>query len=683
MTPEQEIALLREKLRYHNYLYYNLDNPEISDAQYDALLARLGELENRNPELITSDSPTQKVGGSASGEFAPVKHRVPMLSLDNSYSEADVAAWHDRVVKGLNGAPHGLLVEAKIDGLSCALVYKNGVLQTAATRGDGETGEDVTANVRTIISVPLKLKMDVPGTVEIRGEVYISKPDFSKLNEKQQAAQLEPFANPRNAAAGSLRQKDPRVTAKRPLRFFAHSYGFFDGPPEPESHSDFLRRCTEWGLEACPLRKQCADIGEVLEFFKISESKRPGLDYEIDGMVVKVDELVNQRILGATARSPRWAVAFKFPAQQATTILKDVIFSVGRTGVVTPVAELQPVECGGVTISSATLHNFDEIARLSVKIGDTVVIERAGDVIPKIVKAVLSARTGNERDVKVPDECPVCAAKVHKDPDGVAYRCTNPSCPAQLREKLQHFGSRDAMDIDGLGAAVVEQLTAHKLVNDFGDLYILEKPQLAALKVFSDQKGLFKKADNLLAAIAKSRTRPLPKLIFALGIRHVGEKSAQILADYFLSMDALASADRESLEHIPEIGPVIAEEIFSFFRTPQVGALLTKLRAIGLNFTHTAPPPSGDRPLDGKTFVFTGELAALSRAQAKALVAELGGREISSVSAKTDYVVAGEKPGGKFTKARSLGVKIITEQEFIALTKKPEPGKDVSQQELF
>lgn len=667
MTPGQEIALLREKLRYHNYLYYNLDNPEISDAQYDALLKRLQALERENPSFVTPDSPTQKVSGTVSSDFKPVRHRVPMLSLDNSYSKEDIAAWHARVVKGLNAAPHELIVEAKIDGLSCSLVYADGVLQTAATRGDGETGEDVTLNVRTIIDIPLSLKKPVSGSLEIRGEIFMAKTDFAKLNERQKTDGLEPFANPRNAAAGSLRQKDPRVTARRTLKFFAHSYGFFDGIDEPVRHSAFLDFCSELGLNPCPVRRVCKSIDEAMAFLAETEERRQALPYEIDGMVLKVNELSNQRILGATARSPRWAVAFKFPAQQAVTILRDVNYSVGRTGVITPVAVLNPVECGGVTISSATLHNFDEVARLGVKIGDTVVIERAGDVIPKVVKVVTTSRQSTEQEILPPKECPVCHGAVHKDPEEVAYRCDNPSCPAQLREKILHFGSRDAMDIDGLGDAVVDQLVESGLVLDFGGLYILEKAQLVGLKVFSDQKGVHKKADKLLAAIGASRHRSLARLIYALGIRHVGEKSAELLALHFRELEILAKATAQQLEEIPEIGPVMAQEISAFFAAPQVEELLRKLKAVGLNFHQTEHSRLADRTLEGKTFVFTGELETMPRTRAKELVRARGGKEVSAVSASTDYVVVGAKPGSKAEKARELGVKLLTEREFLDL----------------
>ncbi|MDD4003735.1 MAG: NAD-dependent DNA ligase LigA [Elusimicrobiaceae bacterium] len=691
MKPEQEIALLREKLRYHNYLYYNLDNPEISDAQYDALLKRLGQLERENPLLITPDSPTQKVGGALSSEFRPVRHRVPMLSLDNSYSQEDIAAWHARVVKGLNGAPHELIAEGKIDGLSCSLVYSGGMLLTAATRGDGETGEDVTLNVRTMIDIPLSLREPVPGTVEIRGEIFMSKQDFLRLNDRQRRDGQEPFANPRNAAAGSLRQKDPRVTAKRPLGFFAHSYGFFDRITEPARHSDFLDKCAGWGLKPCPVRRICPGIDEALAFLRETALERQALPFEIDGMVLKVNELASQRLLGSTARSPRWAVAFKFPAQQATTVLRNVYFSVGRTGVITPVAELNPVECGGVVISSATLHNFDEVARLGVKTGDTVIVERAGDVIPKIVKVVTTSRQGNEQEVLPPQQCPVCHGAVQKDPEEVAYRCANPSCPAQLREKLLHFGSRDAMDIDGLGETVVEQLVSTGLVHDMGDLYILEKAQLAQLKAFSDQKGVHKKADKLLAAISASRGRTLARLIYALGIRHVGEKSAELLASHFKTMDALTAASAQQLEEIAEIGPVIAGEINAFFSAPEAKALVFKLKTIGLTFTQDAAASAAARTLEGKTFVFTGELSAMPRSRAKELVREHGGKEVSAVSAATDFLVTGEKPGSKLAKARELGVTVLTEREFMKLVNpqqsaaNPETGRHArpDQPELF
>ncbi|MDD2773626.1 MAG: NAD-dependent DNA ligase LigA [Elusimicrobiales bacterium] len=686
MTPAQEIEKLRAQLRRHDYLYFIADNPEISDADYDALMRRLRELEAKHPGLITPDSPSQRVGGEPSRDFAPVPHEVPMLSLDNSYSEAEIRLWHERVKKGLGGEAPTLVIEAKIDGLSCSLIYENGELRTAATRGDGSTGEDVTANARAIRSIPLKLLGGAPELVEIRGEVFMDRADFDKLNETQKSLGEEPFANPRNAAAGSLRQKDPRVTAGRGLKFFAHSYGRIRGLAEPQSHWQFLRQCEEWGLMVSKVRARLGTIDEVVAFYNKHEQKRGALPYDIDGLVVKVDELRKQRILGYTAKSPRWAIAFKYPAQQAVTVLKNVIFSVGRTGVITPVAELEPVPCAGVVISSATLHNFDEVARLGVKIGDKVVIERAGEVIPKVIKAVTTSRTGDEREIIPPSRCPACDAKLHKEEGEVALRCINPACPAQARERLLHFASRDAMDIDGLGDAVVDYLLEKELIKDAADIYSLTKekirtPDKPKQKKSGDsfekteteaemKRGLSikdKKADNLLAAIDKSRKRPLSRLIFALGPRHVGEKTALILARRFKNLHHLMNAPLEELEKIREVGPVVARSVHEFFADEAVRKLAVRLEKAGLNLDEPDAPAGANAKLDGTTFVFTGELSSMPRAAAQRKVRELGGKDISAVSAKTTYLVAGAEPGSKLKKAQTLGVKILSEEEFLQL----------------
>ncbi|MFH1619227.1 MAG: NAD-dependent DNA ligase LigA, partial [bacterium] len=518
-----EIEKLRAEIRRHEYLYYVLDKPDISDADFDLLMRRLAELEKKYPKLIRPDSPTMRVGGIPSRDFAPVRHFVPMLSLDNISSAEELLAWHDRVKKNLGFLPSTdgassafeLVVEAKIDGLSCSLLYENGLLRTAATRGDGETGEDVTSNARTIRSIPLRLEKEPATIMEIKGEVYMERADFKKLNREQLRNGLEPFANPRNAAAGSLRQKDPRITSSRRLRFFVHSFGMMKDGKFPDTHWEYLKLCKNLGFAVCPARKLCADIHDVISFFDDYAEKRLQLPYEIDGLVVKVNSLQRQKLLGFTAKSPRWAVAFKYPPQQAVTSVKSVVFSVGRTGVITPVAELEPVACSGVTISSSTLHNFDEIKRLDLRTGDRVVIERAGEVIPHVVKVVASARTGKEREILPPQKCPACGAKTSRDEEEVALRCVNPSCQAQFRRALLHFGSRNAMDIAGLGEAVVDQLLAKKLVGDFSGIYRLTKEDLLTLEFFKD-----KKSQNLLDEIEKSRTKLLSRLIYSLGIRH-------------------------------------------------------------------------------------------------------------------------------------------------------------------
>ncbi len=694
MKPELEILRLREELRRHDRLYYTQDNPEISDTDYDLLMAQLRALEEANPHLITPDSPTRRVGGEPSRDFAPVPHEVPMLSLDNSYSPDEIRLWHERVKKGLSGEEPPLVVEAKIDGLSCSLLYENGLLKTAATRGDGSTGEDVTANARTIRTIPLKLAGVFTSLVEIRGEVFMDRPDFERLNKQQLEQGEEPFANPRNAAAGSLRQKDAQITAKRGLKFFVHSYGRIAGMPEPLSHWEYLEQCAAWGFLVSKTRRQCATIDEVISFYRELETGRNALSYDIDGLVVKVDSLHKQRVLGFTSKSPRWAIAFKYPAQQAVTTLLKVIFQVGRTGAVTPVAGLKPVECAGVTISSATLHNFDELKRLEIKIGDSVIIERAGEVIPKVVKVLKEKRTGNETDIKLPEKCPACFSPLHREEGEVALRCLNPACLAQVREKILHFASRNAMDIVGLGDAVVDFLLDKKLVRDAADIYLLAKEQIrtpdkpkgktAAQPVLfqvgdeppventAKKRGLSikdKKADNLLFAIDKSREQPLSRLLFALGPRHVGEKLALLLSRHFRTMDALRAAPFETLEVLPEVGPVIARSVYDFFQDAQVQDLLERLKKAGLNFTEPDFAPAHGARLEGKTFVFTGELAQLTRQQAQQKVRELGGKDVGSVSAKTSYVVAGAEAGSKLKKAEKLGVPILTEEQFLDLLK--------------
>lgn len=663
-STKAEVLKLREELARHDYNYYVLDNPVIADAEYDALMARLRALEDVHPELASPDSPTRRVGGAPSSRFAPVTHATPMLSLDNSYNEQDILAWHERVLKGLGGQSPEYVVEAKIDGLSCALTYENSVLKTAATRGDGVTGEDVTANARTIKAIPLRLRESVPGLVEIRGEVYMDRRDFEAVNESELSEGREPFANPRNAAAGSLRQKDPSVTARRRLRFFAHSYGLFGegSGGGPETHSAFIETCARWGLAASPVRKLCRSIEEVLSFYRQYDAGRDSLPYEIDGLVVKVNSLSMQKILGVTAKSPRWAIAFKYPARQATTTLLRVIHSVGRTGVITPRADLQPVQCGGVTISSATLHNYDEVARLDVREGDRVVIERAGEVIPKVVKALVSERGGNEKEIRPPEKCPSCGGPVTRDPEEVAYRCENPSCPTQVARGLVHFASRDAMDIEGLGEAAVEQLVQKGYVKDFADIYSLDILRLLTLDLFAE-----KRAENLLDAIVRSKKQPLSRLVFALGIRHVGEKTARNLAAHFKTMDKLASAGTDELARIGDVGPVLAESIHGFFANEGTVLLIARLRGAGLNMEEPESVSAKGSSFDGKTVVFTGELKTLTRAQAQQKVRELGGKDSGSVSAKTSYVVAGGEAGSKLDKARKLGVTILTEEEFLKL----------------
>ncbi len=661
MHPKEEIEQLKKLINYHNNLYYNLDNPVLSDTQYDELYQKLKNLEDAYPQFRTKNSPTQRVGGQASSRFVQITHAVPMMSLDNSYNANDIRAWHERTAKTLQTASFDMVVEAKIDGVSCSLTYENGQLVQAASRGDGKIGEDITANVKTISSIPHTLAGAFPpGRVEIRGEVYLEKQDLDALNKIQQAKNENTFANTRNAAAGFLRHKNSDVVAKRPLKFFAHSFGV--GDIAAHSFSEFISLCQTWGFTVGPVRLQTANIEQVISFYNEFNSTRHELPFDVDGLVVKVNAFNEQQILGATAKSPRWAIAFKYPAPQATTTLNNVTFSVGRTGIITPVAQLQPVTVGGVTISNATLHNFDEIKRLGVRVGDTVIVERAGEVIPKIVKVVEQKGT---QEILPPATCPVCGGRVYKEADEVGYFCVNPSCPAQLRARLLHFASRDAMDIDGLGDVIMDQLLERRFITDFADIYQLTFFHVLNLENFKD-----KKAQNLLDAIEESKHKPLSKLLFALGIGFVGEKTAEILADKFRTLDALKAASLEELQNIREIGQTVSQSVYDFFRDPKVCTQLERLREAGLNFTQPKKELSGN-VLEGKTVVFTGELQTLKRTEAERLAKQYGGYASGSVSKKTSFVVAGENAGTKLRKANELGIPVMTEDEFLKLIGRP------------
>ncbi len=660
----QRIERLREALRHHDYRYHVLNQPEISDAAYDRLLRELQELEARAPDLISPDSPTQRVGGVPDQAFRPIRHPTPMRSLDNAFSEEELRAWHQRVIKGLPGDRPTFTVELKIDGVGLALTYEQGRLVQAATRGDGMTGEDVTANAKTIRAIPLKLRGEPLRRLEVRGEVYMRTAEFHRYNDRANRQGGETFANPRNAAAGSLRQKDPRVTAQRPLRFFTHSYGAVDGV-RFTTHEEFLRACTRFGLPVTELELRCDAFDAVLTQCRRLEQQRERLAYDADGVVVKVNERNFQERLGMTFRSPRWAIAYKFPAQQATTQVLDVLHSVGRTGTVTPVASLKPVACGGVTISSATLHNYDEVERLGVKVGDWVIVQRAGEVIPQVVQVIESKRTGNERLIHPPARCPTCRGPILKEKEGdVAYRCRNSSCPAQVVRLVLHFGSREAMDIEGLGDAVVEQLVSRGLIRDAADLYQLTERQLLDLEFFAE-----KKAQNLLEAIHRSKSRGLARLLYGLGIHHVGEAAARDVAEQFGSLAKLIQAETEVLEQVSGIGPVVGEAMVQFFRQPATRRLIKKLEAAGVVMTQARQ--RGPQPLANMTFVFTGELSGMSRTQAESLVRRLGGLASSSVSTLTTYVVAGSAPGSKLEQAKRLGVKILDEAQFRRLVESP------------
>lgn len=654
-----EAEELRAQLRRHDRLYYIESRPEIADVEYDRLLRRLNEIESLRPDLKTPDSPTQRVGGSVSADFQPVAHAVPMLSLDNTYTETDLSDWRDRVIKGLpSGEKPSFVAELKIDGLGLALLYEDGVLVRAATRGDGETGEDVTANAKTIRCIPLRLEGRPPSRLEVRGEVYVEKKAFDQFNRQWVTnGDGVPFANPRNFAAGSLRQKDPRVTAGRPLRYFVHSYGTVDGPGF-DTHGAFLSACRSFGLPVDTRTVMCPTFEEALASCRGFQSLRGDLPFEADGTVVKVDRIDHQKRLGFTFKSPRWAVAYKFPAAQATTRVVDVELSVGRTGAVTPVAKLEPVECGGVTLSNASLHNFDEIKRLDLRIGDWVLVERAGEVIPKVIQVIVSKRPVDTRPVLVPRACPACGGSIDRSKEGeVVYRCGNSACPAQVEKSLVHFASRDAMDIQGMGDAVAAELRAKKFVTDLADLYRLTKGQLMTLEGFKE-----KKADNLLKAIGASRGRPLSRFLHGLGIRDVGEKGARLLAERFKTLPELMDASEETLRTLRDVGPVMAESVSRYFQQVTVRRLIDKFNQLGLS-PFEPSRPSG--PMTGKTVVFTGTLTHFSRSEAERKVRELGGSTSATVSAQTSFVVAGPEAGSKLRKAQSLGIAVIDEDEFL------------------
>ncbi|MFB0528084.1 MAG: NAD-dependent DNA ligase LigA [bacterium] len=666
---KRKVEKLREEIRHHDYRYYVLNQPEISDKEYDDLVKKLKQLEKQHPQLITPDSPTQRVGEKPLIGFKTVKHRVAMLSLDNTYSSEEIEEWDKRVHKGLPREKVEYVVELKIDGVGVSLTYQESVFLVGATRGDGVTGDDITQNLKTVKSIPLRFltteSSQLPHLIEVRGEVFMEKSDFEKLNVEKKKKGEALFANPRNAAAGSLKLLDSQLTAGRKLNCFIHSFGTLEGGKVYKTHWEFLQSAKRLGLRVNPQIKLCKNINEVISYCENWDNKRGRLGYEIDGMVIKVNSLAQQKRLGYTMKSPRWAIAYKFPAQQATTTLQDIVLQVGRTGVITPVAMLKPVECGGVTISRATLHNFDEIKRLDVRIGDRVIVERAGEVIPKIVKVVESVRKGRREIFEVPEKCPECGGRITKEKEEeVAYRCINPSCPAQLERGLVHFASRNAMDIEGFGESVVEQVVRNGLVKDFAGIYSLIKQDFLKLELFAE-----KRAQNLLDAIEKSKERPLARLLFALGIRHVGEKAAETLAEEFGSINALMEAEEDELERIPEVGPALAGSVREFFRQKEIKILIDKLKKAGLR-TEQKRVRKGPQVLAGKTFVFTGELKGYSRAEAEELVKNLGGKASSSVSKQTSYVVIGESPGSKYGKAKALGVPVLSEEQFEKLVKK-------------
>jgi len=653
----EKIESLREEIRRHDYLYYVLSQPQISDKEYDDRMRRLKDLEDKHPEYKSIDSPTVRVGGGILEGFKTVRYRQKMLSLDNTYSFDELQEWDKRVRKGLDSdAAIEYVVELKIDGVSVNLTYVKGRLTIGATRGDGQSGEDITANCKTIRAIPLiLLGPEIPEFIEIRGEAYMDLKYFQALNKEREKEGLELFANPRNSASGSLKLLDTKLVAARRLNFFAHSLGEYKGVDIP-AHWRYLEKLRSWGVRTNPQARLCKDLEEVIDCCRTWENKRQQLPYQIDGIVVKVNSIAQQKRLGFTQKSPRWAVAYKYPAHQATTEVLDIISNVGRTGIITPVAILKPVPCAGVTIQHATLHNFDEIKRLGIKIGDRVLIERAGEVIPKVVKVVKHL---GKKEVEIPEICRVCGGKVVKEKEeDVAYRCINPLCPAQLERGLLHFSSRAAMDIEGLGESAVAQLVKLKMVRRISDIYRLTREKLLKLELFKD-----KKAENLLLGIKNSKHRPLSRLIYALGIRHVGEKAAYVLAQRFKTMDNLLEAKKEDFDAIEEIGPVMAGSIADYFSQSATGKIISELKESGLNFKEESTQITSS-PLAGKVFVFTGELKSLSRLEAEAFVRQHGGNAVSSVNKNTDFVIAGENPGSKYEKARALGVKIIHEDEF-------------------
>ncbi|MFA5388413.1 MAG: NAD-dependent DNA ligase LigA [Candidatus Omnitrophota bacterium] len=663
MKKDEKIKIeeLRKIIDRHNKKYYVDNKPEISDREYDRLIDELKELEQEYPEFITPDSPTQRVGGEAIKEFNSVKHKVPMLSIDNTYSPEEIAKFDERVKKNLGVDELDYVVELKIDGVSISLLYERGRFIRGATRGDGFKGDDVTINLKTIKSLPLKLETikndGMPGLFEARGEVYLPAKVFMEINEEKEAQGEELFANPRNAAAGSLKLLDSRLAAKRHLDMWIYGVGYCEGREFQSQHAalDFLKAA---GFRVNPDIKKCGSIKEVIEYCDEWQEKRHGLDYDIDGMVIKVDSFAYQKALGQTSKSPRWMIAYKFPAERKETILKDIIVQVGRTGALTPVAVLKPVELAGTTVSRASLHNQDEIMRKGVRIGDHVLVEKAGEIIPQIVEVVKKKRKGAEKEFIMPKKCPVCGSAVKRLKNEVALRCENAGCPAQLKERIRHFASREAMDIEGMGEAIVAQLVDKKMIKDYGDIYTLEHEELAALDRMAD-----KSAENLIKAIQKSKSNPLNRLIYGLGIRHVGSRNAWILAARFKSLDALSKAGIEELQAIDEIGPVMAESVFNFFRTGENKKVIERLKHNGVNTEEKGiSPKSGN--LEGKTFVVTGSLEHSSRNEIEELIRRHGGSASSSVSKNTDYVVAGKDPGAKLYKAKQLGIKIINEKEF-------------------
>ncbi|WP_281974977.1 NAD-dependent DNA ligase LigA [Halobacillus litoralis] len=658
MEAQQKIEALKQSLEQYSYEYYTLDAPSVPDAVYDQKLRELIELEEEFPDLQTPDSPSQRVGGKPLDAFVKVQHDIPMLSLGNSFDDQELRDFDRRVKNGTDNEV-SYVCELKIDGLAVSLKYEDGVFVRGATRGDGTTGEDITKNLRTIRNIPLRL--EEPVTLEVRGEAYMPKKSFIGLNEVKESNGEEPFANPRNAAAGSLRQLDPKIAAKRNLDIFLYGIGVWENDSS-DSHSQRLEKMKDLGLKTNPEWKKCNDIEAVIDYVHSWVERRADLDYEIDGIVIKVDDLDQQETLGFTAKSPRWATAYKFPAEEAVTKLNEIELSVGRTGAVTPTAVLDPVKVAGTTVQRASLHNEDLIKEKDIRIGDTVVIKKAGDIIPEVVRVLTEQRTGDEEPYRMPETCPECESELVRLDEEVALRCINPNCPAQLREGLIHFVSRNAMDIEGLGEKVIAQLFQESLIHNIADLYKLDREELLQLERMGE-----KSVENLLKAIEVSKEKSLERLLFGLGVRYVGSKAASTLAQHFEHMDALMEADAEALEQIPEIGSKMAESIASYFDKPQVTQLLEELKELGLNMEYKGPKKSDkpdDSPFMDKTIVLTGKMEDYSRSEVKKIVEDLGGNVTGSVSKKTDLLIAGEDAGSKYTKASDLGIEIWDEEEF-------------------